>query len=195
MIPKRLHLLLAKSPLYLSLLAALLLPTAAHAGAGAVHVFVGQKFLDEEDWEPLDTQFELGIDAALGGDDWPIWINIGIFGANDEEELSAVEEVEVTTTEFSLGINKTWTRRQFRPFLAGGLAFVNSDIEFRDPGGVFEEEDSGVGLYAQGGGYWRIGSSFNLGGMLRYSVFSDDFEGGGLHVGLIAGFGWPKARQ
>ncbi|HET9251171.1 MAG TPA: outer membrane beta-barrel protein [Candidatus Eisenbacteria bacterium] len=176
------------------LVAAMFLPAAAHASQGAVHVFVGQKFLDEEDWEPIDTQFELGIDAALGGDDWPIWINLGLFSASDEEELDIDEEVEATTTEFSLGINKTWTRRQFRPFVAGGLAFVNTDIEIRDPDEVFEDDDSGVGLYAQGGGYWRIGSSFNLGGMLRYSVFSDDFEGGGVHVGLIAGFGWPKAR-
>src|SRR5688572_6684354 len=130
------------------LLLALFLPAAAYASQGAVHVFVGQKFLDEEDWEPIDSQFELGIDAALGGDDWPIWINLGLFSANGEEELNAVEEVEATTTEFSLGINKTWTRQQFRPFLAGGLAFVNTDVEFRDPDDVIEDDDSGVGLYA-----------------------------------------------
>jgi hypothetical protein len=188
---KRLHL---PTTVLVVLLLAMFLPVAAHASAGAVHVFVGQKFLDEEDWEPLDSQLEFGIDAVLGGDDWPIWINVGLFGASDEEELNALEEVEATTTEFSIGINKTWTRQQFRPFLSGGLAFVNTDFEFRDPDGVFEDDDSGTGLYAQGGGYWRIGSSLNVGGMLRYSVFSDDFEGGGLHVGLIAGFGWPKAR-
>ena len=171
------------------------LPSAAHASVGAVHVFVGQKLLDEDDWNPIDSQFEVGVDASLGDDDWPVWINLGLFHASDEEELNAVEDVEGTTTEFSLGINKTWTRHQFRPFVAGGLAFVNSDYEIRDDNDVvFEDDDSGTGLYAQGGGYWRVGSSFNIGGMLRYSVFSDDFEGGGLHVGLIAGFGWPKAR-
>ena len=192
MISKRFHLPFAVGSL---LLLTFLFPTDVRASAGAVHVFIGQKFLDEDDWEPIESQLELGIDASMGGDDWPVWINVGLFTANADEELSAVEEIEGTTTELSLGINKTWTRQQFRPFLAGGLAFVNSDVEFRDPDDVFEEEDSGVGLYAQGGGYWRVGSSINLGGMLRYSVFSDDFEGGGVHVGLIAGFGWPKARQ
>ena len=191
---KRLYLSIAVASLSFLLLL-LVLPSAARASAGAIHVFVGQKFLDEEDWEPIDTQFELGIDASMGGDDWPLWINVGLFSASDEDDLSAIEEVEATTTEFSLGINKTWTRNQFRPFVAGGLAFVNSDFEVRDPGGVIDEDDdSGTGLYAQGGGYWRLGSSINLGGMLRYSVFSDDFEGGGLHVGLIVGYGWPKAR-
>ena len=171
------------------------IPSNARASAGAVHLFVGQKLLDEDDWQPIDSQFEVGIDASLGDDDWPVWINVGLFRANAEEELSAVEDLEGTTTEFSLGINKTWTRHQFRPFLAGGLAFVNSDIEVRDPDEIFEDDDSGAGLYAQGGGYWRLGKSFNLGGMLRYSVFSDDFEGGGFHVGLIAGYGWPKRRD
>lgn len=190
MISSRLHL---PAIIVLSLLA-LLLPSPARASAGAVHLFVGQKFLDEEEWQPIDSQFEVGIDASLGDDDWPVWINLGLFHASDEEELNAVEEIEGTTTEFSVGINKTWTGRQFRPFVAGGLAFVSSDFEIRDPDEVFEDDDSGTGLYAQGGGYWRVGSSFNLGGMLRYSVFSDDFEAGGLHVGLIAGFGWPKRR-
>jgi hypothetical protein len=191
MISKRLYLPLVAASLFLLFLGN---PTAAHASAGAVHVFVGQKFLDEDDWEPIDTAFEVGIDASLGGDDWPVWINVGLFSASDEDDIDIDEEIEATTTEFSLGINKTWTRNQFRPFLAGGLALVNTDVEVRTPGVIEEFDDDGTGLYAQGGGYWRIGNSFNLGGMLRYSVFSDDFEGGGLHVGLIAGFGWPKAR-
>ena len=191
---KRLHRSIAVASLSILLLL-LVLPSAAHASAGAIHIFVGQKFLDEEEWEPIDTQFELGIDAAMGGDDWPLWINFGILSASDEEDLDVDTELEGTTTEFYLGINKTWTRQQFRPFVAGGLAFVNSDFEVRDPFGVIDEDDdSGTGLYAQGGGYWRLGSSINLGGMLRYSVFSDDLEGGGLHVGLIVGYGWPKAR-
>jgi hypothetical protein len=189
---KRLHLRYATVA---TLALTLFLPAAAHASTGAIHLFVGQKLLDEDDWQPIDSQIEVGIDASLGGDDWPLWINIGFFRANDEEALSAVEELEGTTTEFSLGINKTWTRHQFRPFVAGGFSIVNSDIEVRDPVDVFEDDDSGVGLYAQGGGYWRLGKSLNLGGMLRYSVFSDDFEGGGLHLGLIVGYGWPKARQ
>lgn len=194
MITKRLSLHRAGFLSLLVLFCGISLPATAHASAGAVHVFVGQKFMDEEDWEPLDGQFEVGIDAAVGGDDWPIWINLGLLSASDEEDFSPDEEVEATTMELYLGINKTWTRNQFRPFVAGGLAFVNTEIEERDFDETFEFEDDGTGLYAQGGGYWRIGSSFNLGGMLRYSVFSDDFEGGGLHVGLIAGFGWPKAR-
>ena len=176
-----------------------LLPSGALASAGAVHVFLGQKFLDEDDWEPIENQFELGIDAALGGDDWPVWINVGLFGSNAEDDLTVDEEVEATTTELTLGINKTWTGQQFHPYVAGGLAFVNTEVEFRDDFGSVEEDDSAVGLYLQGGGYWRLGSSFNLGGMLRFTaadvdVFGEDFSGGGVHLGLTLGWGWPKRR-
>lgn len=179
------------------LLALVLLPAVTHASQGAVNVFVGQKFLGEDEWEPVEHQLEVGIDAAMGGDDWPIWINFGILASNGDDELGNGDEIEGSTMELYAGVNKTWTRHQFRPFVSGGFAYVNSDVEVRDDvdGDVlFEDDDSGPGLYAQGGGYWRIGSSFNLGGMLRYSVFSDDFEGGGVHLGIILGYGWPKAR-
>lgn len=174
-------------------------PHPADASQGYVHLFVGQKFLDEDDWEPIDDQTELGIDASFGGDDWPVWINVGLFGSNAEEDLAADEELEGTTTELTVGINKTWTRRQFRPYIAGGLAFVNTEVEFRDDFGTIEDDDSAVGLYLQGGGHWRLGSSFNLGALIRFTmadtdVFGGDFEGGGVHLGLTAGFGWPKAR-
>jgi hypothetical protein len=197
MISKRFH---ARSAFLALLCLTFLLPATAHASAGAVHVFVGQKFLDEDEWEPIEEQVELGIDAAFGGDDWPVWINLGLFGSNEEEEISAVEEVEGTTTEFYVGVNKTWTGRRFHPYVAGGLAFVNTEVEFRDDVGSVQDEDSAVGLYLGGGGYWRLGSSFNLGAMIRFSmadadVFGDDFEdGGGTHLGLTVGFGWPKRR-
>ena len=181
------------------LLGSVLLPAVAHAGAGAVHLFVGQKFLDEEDWQPIEDQFELGIDAAFGGDDWPVWLHVGLFGSNAEDDIGVGEEIEGTTTELCIGINKTWTTNQFRPHVAGGLAFVNTEVEFRDNFGSVSEDDSAVGLYLQGGGYWRLGSSFNLGGMLRFTaadvdVFGNDFSGGGVHLGLTAGWGWPKQR-
>jgi hypothetical protein len=106
--------------------------------------------------------------------------------------------VEGSTTEFTAGINKTWTGGRFRPYVAGGLAFVNVDVEIRDQFGTIDDDhDAAVGLYLQGGGYWRLGSSFNLGGMLRLTmadsdVFGGEFQGGGVHLGLTLGYGWPK---
>jgi len=176
------------------LVAILLLPVVAHASTGAVHVFVGQKFLGEDEWEPVEHQLEVGIDAAMGGDSWPIWINFGILAASADDEIGGGDQLEGSTMELYAGINKTWTGNQFHPYVSGGFAFVNSDVEVRDVNDdiVAEDDDSGPGLYVQGGGYWRVGSSLNLGGMLRYSVFGDDFEGGGVHLGVTIGWGWPK---
>lgn len=178
-------------------LLALLAPATSRASAGSINVFLGQKFLDEDDWEPIEDQTELGIDAAFGGSDWPVWINVGLFGSNDEDDLSVDEEIEGSTTEFCVGINKTWTGRQFHPYIAGGIAFVSTEVELRDDAGSVQDDDAAIGLYLGGGGYWRLGSSFNLGGMLRFTmadvdVFGEEFSGGGAHLGLTLGWGWPK---
>jgi hypothetical protein len=179
----------------------LLHPAHAHASAGAIHFFLGQKFMDEDDWAPVEDQFEIGIDAAFGGNDWPVWINLGLLGSSAQEELGGGVEVEGSTAEFTAGINKTWTGGQFRPYVAGGIAFVTVDVETRDESVTIEDgHDAAVGLYLQGGGYWRLGSSFNLGGMLRLTmadgdVFGGEFQGGGVHLGLTLGYGWPKQQH
>ena len=178
---------------------ALLAPSLGY-GTGSANFILGGKFLDGDDWEPIDDQFEVGVDIAFGGSDWPIWINVAGLVSGGEGDLPIEQVMEGSTSELALGINKTWTRRRFQPYAQGGIAFVTTDVDIREEGSPTQSDhDAAVGLYLGGGGHWRLGSHFQLGGTARLTlaegdVFGNEFQGGGFHLGLTLGWGWPARK-
>jgi hypothetical protein len=62
-----------------------------------------------------------------------------------------------------------------------------------------KNSDRGYGAWVDGGVTWRLASHLNLGFEVRYSVVSvylgegaavRDVIAGGIHVGLLIGYGW-----
>ena len=162
---------------------------------GNVNFFLGQKSLESDDWSPLDEQGEFGVLVDFKQSHWPISIAIDFLVSADEATEFGVDFRGVTS-ELSGGVRKIWefSGSSVRPYIGGGLALINADLEASDFTTV-SDDDSSIGLWLNGGIYWTLGQSFNIGLDLRYSqadvtVFGVDVEAGGTHAGLILGYHW-----
>ncbi len=176
---------------------------------GHVNFSFGTKQMDD-DWEPVEDQGAFGFGVSWGKRTWPVHIVIDVLASYEKEEIGSVD-FEGSTGELGLGLQKTWDIGSFHPFLAAGIAAVYAraevDVDLPSPLDVSASEDElGGGVWTKGGVFWRLGSNFNIGLSVRYSaaevtfdsvdlstleVEEIDLEAGGLHAGLLLGWGWP----
>jgi len=172
---------------------------------GNINFFLGAKALDDDDWEPVEEQGEIGVSIDLRQKDWPINMVVEfLHSASDEEEAVLCDpsfgcidiEAEGETSELNLGIRKIWdTSSSVRPFIGGGVSLIRAELSVSALGTETSESDSGVGFWLGGGVYWTLGNHFNLGLEAKISSADVEFEGvegdaGGGHFGLIAGYHW-----
>jgi hypothetical protein len=174
-------------------------PARAHAGewTGNANFILGKKVLDESDWQPVESQDLFGVEVSWGEESWPIQIATDLFGSYREDSN---EGITAKTSEFGLGVRKTWGHRRVHPYLGAGAAIVYGGAELDFSGIIVEDGDTSIGAWAGGGVFWRLGSRFNLGLAARYSrskvtLFDSDLEAGGYGGGLILGWGWPAVKR
>ena len=173
----------------------------AWAGAdGHVNFFIGQKSLDGDDWEPVEDQLEFGAVMSFGQDDWPVHIAVDVLASAGEEKLGNVT-VTGSTFEVAAGVRKIWKKGRVLPYLGAGVGVIGAGVKFDDGFVSVDADDSGFGFWAGGGVFWRLGSHFNIGLDARYSsadvdldlgagIVAQDISAGGLHYGVLLGFGW-----
>lgn len=175
----------------------MLLVLNAHAAGytGNVNFFLGQKSLDSDDWQPLDEQGEFGVLVDFKQSHWPVSVAIDILVSADEATELGVN-LEGITSEINGGVRKIWdvSGSSIRPYIGGGLAIISADLE-ASAFTTVSDDDNSVGIWLNGGVYWTLGKSFNLGLDLRYSraevtILGVDVEAGGSHAGLILGYHW-----
>lgn len=172
---------------------------------GNMNLFLGQKNLDKDDWEPVEEQGEFGIELDFRKKDWPVSIAIDILSSSADDSVTVFDplfgfvtvDVEGKTSEFNVGVRKIWEEHPtVRPFIGGGLSFIRAEMEVTIPGfGSASDSDTGVGIWLGGGIYLTMAEHFNLGVELKYSdanVTIADVDGtaGGTHFGLLAGYHW-----
>ncbi|MDH3403173.1 MAG: outer membrane beta-barrel protein [Acidobacteriota bacterium] len=189
----------------LGLLAALVvaLPNAALAQGwtGNVNALVGAKELDKNDWEPLESQDEVGILVDFKRAGWPVSIAVDFLRSDAKETMidpasGLAATIEGETQEFDVGIRKIWDRSaKARPYIGGGLALISAEISAEVLGVRVSAKDDAQGAWIGGGVYWTLGKAFNLGFDVRYSQADVKFLGvdgdaGGTHAGLLLGFHW-----
>jgi hypothetical protein len=168
-----------------------------------VNVFLGQKLLSD-DWKDdtlgvdLQDQMEFGVLFSWQMADWPFAIAADVLASSKDQNVLGVD-LEGTTRELALGIRRTWLGARARPFFGVGLGYVAGEITGSMAGFVLSVDDSTVGAWVDGGVFWRLGRHFNLGFEGRYTFaeieptvmgISQSVDAGGLHLGLLLGFGW-----
>ena len=172
---------------------------------GHVNFFVGQKSLDGGDWEPIEDQPEVGAVMSFGQDAWPVHIAVDVLLSGDEETVFDPLFGNVTLTgstfEVDAGVRKIWKKGKVLPYLGAGVGVIGAALEVDDGVVSVDGNDAGLGFWAGGGVFWRLGSHFNIGLDARYSsadvdldfgsgVVAQDVSAGGLHYGVLLGFGW-----
>ena len=179
-------------------------PASANAD-GHVNFFLGQKSLDDF-WSPsLDKQLEFGAVMSFGQDDWPVHIAVDVLASAKETTVSDPSIGSVTATgstfEVDAGVRKIWKQGRVLPYIGGGVGVMGAAL--MGVNGFVSEDvaDAGFALWADTGVFFRLGSHFNLGLDVRYSNANVDLDlgsgivargvnAGGLHCGLLLGFGW-----
>jgi hypothetical protein len=168
--------------------------TAPPSWTGNVNGFIGAKYLDHNDWEPVDVQGAFGVIFDTAPRAWPISLAVNtIFsGAHDDDVI----DTDGSTSELQLGVKKIWNLPGLtRLFLAGGPDIVTAYTEIHTRSGHRDDRDTGVGLWLSSGAYWEIGRHINLGFMITASgaevtLFNEDRNAGGLFIGILSGFHW-----
>ena len=175
-------------------LALALITTPALAGSGNINAALGQRALNESDYDPVDQQPFLG--ATVDWDvDWPVDLAGGLYFSSKEDSISSTD-VTASLVEATFGVMKTWEPAgRIRPFIGGGLGFVRVEAEVDGPLSM-DEDDTGAALYSEGGVYWKLTPAFNLGVHGRFmtapgiELAGESFDTSYFQVGLLAGWAW-----
>jgi hypothetical protein len=174
--------------------------------SGNVNLFLGEKFLDKDNWEPVDEQFEMGILMDLDVKHrWiPFSFALDFLYSRDEADVGTLDlgvgtfysNVESRIMELDLGIRKIWEApRNIRPFIGGGLAIINGELKADSIGQSVSDDETGFGMWADIGAYVTLSERFNLGIDARWSkaevdLFDREAKVGGWHIGALAGMHW-----
>jgi hypothetical protein len=185
-----------KATIFILLALVVLVAGNAFAADGNVNFVLGQRNLSDDLWDfeslGLDTQPAFGVNADFGGEGWPVHFAVGL-------NVSADTGGDVTVAVADISFGALWLPRKgklVRPYLGAGISSVGIgvDDDFDD------ETDQSIGLYANGGVYFQIGSHFNIGADLRLLegtsfelpgiVPGFEFDADYLQLGLLLGVSW-----
>ena len=167
---------------------------------GNVAIFKGYKSLDKSDWEPVETQDELGIQWDFRKDGWPINGVLELLYTEEEKDIPA-GKLDVELMEFNIGVRKVLVASpgegvlpdflELHPFIGGGLSIMRGEVTLTT-GSRVTEDDIGVGIWLDAGCYVTVFEGFNLGFDLQYTEVNLDLIGsksaGGTHFGITIGF-------
>ena len=168
---------------------------------GNLNVFGGEKRLQAGDWSPLGWQREYGLMLAFGIERAPVHFALDAFFADEQVDGASFpgDLASQSAMEAAIGVRKVWNLGVTRPHLGAGASMIKVEEERIAAAGHVTDKDAGYGVWVDLGITWRIAGHLNLGIETRYSYAdialgtgfeSHDTSAGGVHVGLLVGYGW-----
>jgi hypothetical protein len=135
---------------------------------GNVQFLIGQRYLGDI-WEPIDEPMMFGMNIDFAPASSPVHVALGFSIAWDQQDVATpvfgeTGDVQSGFFEFSAGFVWLPVKKAFvRPYLGAGVvilgAGVGSNFDFWDAG----DGDHSFGFYANGGLFFKVGESFNIG--------------------------------
>lgn len=182
-------------------------------------------------WQPA-----VGAELTWGRQGWPVLIALDVMHSYDDGMQRfpfislgplVIPRADVwrraRVIEVGLGVRRSVEIKGFSPYLGAGGSWVRASVayqmidptqgQFGTPGASLGGTDTGIGYWAGGGIYRRIGPRFQMGVAARYSkatvtlpeptvvgenggyVFGGgvrDVQAGGRHIGLVLGWSFPS---
>ena len=160
-----------------------------------IKLYLGQRSLDEDDWAPVEDQVAFQLEYSHESPADAVGWEVGIGGSADDDTIDigfGPQDVTVATGEIYGGVRKSFGSGNVRPYVGGGLSFINLDAEVDSA----SEDDSSLGLYLHGGVEFLLGQSFALGLDLRTLLGSEitlagfDTDADYLQLALTVGWGF-----
>jgi hypothetical protein len=159
---------------------------------GTARIFLGWKGLDQDDWEPVESQGEFAILADFGPPEWPVRLAVDLrFAASAEEDVDGLDAVSASW-ELNFGVRQIFeTGTNVRPFIGGGLSLGGAALDIE----IDDDSDAGLGFWVDFGVDFDLGGPVSVGLELCLSYIPIEIAGvdtnaGGVHFGFTAGFSW-----
>lgn len=155
-------------------------------------VFLGQKKLNNDDWEPVDSHTEWGVIADLGRKDSVVNLVVSYVMSEDNATLNG-GDFTGETWELGLGLRKLIPLApDIAPYVEAGVAFMDATL---DSAVNASSSDSAFGVWGGAGVSFAVGERLTVGVNARYTsasatLLSKDREVGGFHFGVTAGIGF-----
>ena len=156
---------------------------------GNFSLFLGSKTLDEQEWEPVHEQAEVGFLFDYKFDGMPIHFAIDYLSSEDTSTLGGISFTG-ETTELDIGVRKYFEieNPKLHPYVGGGIAFIEATFS----GLGLSDTDSATGTWFNAGIRYDVTESFHIGAEFRSSsadvtLFGVNADAGGGHFGFIAG--------
>jgi len=119
-----------------------------------------------------------------------------LFAYDEEQGVLGFGDLELSQTEFYLGLRAELTRGPVRPYVGIGGTWISTETRVRSGGFTATEDDSDFGMYAQGGVEFDLTESFFISIAYRqtvdltYTVDGTDFDAdyGQVTIGLGISF-------
>jgi hypothetical protein len=197
---------------------AMLLAPPARASTGFVNFLVGQKAMDSADWGTIDQQTAFGVETAFGQNKWPVLVAAYFTRSSSSVDSTLTDSNgepflvhdQYSTQEVGIGLNKTFTiKKRIHPYISAGGTLGHVGETFKQSGVSVSRTGGSVGFWSTFSAFYRMGTRFNVGGLVRYSSCTVDlkelvsgaqtFEAqsiseGGTTYGVVFGWGWPATK-
>jgi len=169
---------------------------------GDLNLFLGQLWLNDGDWSPVDEQPELGLMLNFGEERVRIHFAIDLFASSKTASTTdpvGNPIVKGASHEIAIGVRKVWDEHVTRPHLGAGVTAIGVSEQLHGPFGLQTNEDRAYGAWVDVGVSWRLATHLNLGLEARYSYApatvgagssAREVNIGGVHLGLLIGYGW-----
>jgi hypothetical protein len=148
---------------------------------GNASLMLGGLSLKNSSWWPAEKQNVAGIQFDVGQADWPLNLAVNVLGGSGEGVIFAPggqTTVVSRTGELDLGARGIWApTKRLRPYLGGGVAFVNATMELDTAAGRSTYSDGGVGIWLDCGVYVTLRDAFNVGLDFRISGANIHLDG------------------
>jgi len=168
----------------------------AHAAGDSISISVhyGQKYLDQSDWEPVESQSEFGVGTTFQQPGMPfIWVGDLLLSSGSSSDYTSFPvpiKASGETTELSVGARKDLTEGSTKVFSQGGLLYISAKNKATNLATNISASDSGaaLGLWLGGGLDAMVTPAISVGGLIRISRADAGSAIGGIHFGLYAAY-------
>jgi hypothetical protein len=146
--------------------------------AANVHFLLGQRSFGDDTLRPVEDQELLGVHVDFGGELPFRWV-LGLQTTSQHKTLGGPFQTDVDaklrTGELDFGIAKIWEKqRRTRPFVGVGTSLIQVDKKVNLFGVIETDAAWYVGLYVNGGAYWRLGKRLHIGLDARFHYTDDE---------------------
>ena len=163
--------------------------------SGNISLSLGNKEVSSSDWDGDESLNSIGIIANIKQSNWPVSIALDAF-LSLSEDLSEDND-EVSTSEYHLGVRKSWhiPSLNLSPYLGGGLAVSFASLNEEIDGDDENDLDRSIGTWFGIGANYELLDKVSIGADIRYAdaeykLHNKDFDATGVSSAISIGYVW-----